>query len=135
MRQSDAMRPRASILAALLAGVLLVVAGCGSATTYDVDKTRACLAKQPGVTVSNKVDFVASNALGGAISVRLLENEVTLSFALDRKEAQRIVNAYTTHKGKNIGIEDVLRVTRNVVALWAAHPSDTALQTIHDCLK
>jgi hypothetical protein len=67
--------------------------------------------------------------------VRLLGNLVTLSFAEDRQEAERIVRAYQRFKGKNIGLEDVLRPTRNVIVLWAMHPSDTALQTIHDCLK
>jgi hypothetical protein len=129
------MRPRASIPAAVLAGSVLVLAGCGSTATYSLEKTRACLVRQPGVVVGSKVDFVASNALGGAISVRLLRNEVTLAFALDRKEAARIVYRYERVAGKNIGLTDVLRPVRNVVALWATHPSDTALQTIHDCLK
>jgi hypothetical protein len=129
------VRPRTPIVAVVLAAVLLAVAGCGGSTTYDVDKTRACLVKQRGVVISNKVDFVASNALGGSFSARLDQNEVTLSFAEDRPEAQRIVRQYTLHHGKNIGLEDVLRVTQNVVALWAAHPSDASLQTIRECLK
>lgn len=129
------MRPQALIFAVVLAAGIMLVAGCGSASTYDVDKTRACLVRQPGVVVRNKVDFVASNALGGAISVTLGGNEVTLSFAEDRREAARIVRAYQRFKGKNIGLEDVLSATHNVVALWAQHPSDFALQTVHDCLK
>ena len=63
------------------------------------------------------------------------ENEVTLSFAADRAEAERIVRAYERFKGANIGLEDVLRPNHNVVALWALHPSDAASQTIRDCLK
>jgi hypothetical protein len=35
------------------------VAGCGSAKSYDAQKTRSCLADQPGVKLSSKVDFVA----------------------------------------------------------------------------
>ena len=129
------MRPQALLLGTVLACALLVVAGCGSAGAYDVDKTRACLAGRPGVVVRNKVDFVASNALGGAFSVTLGENEVTLSFTTDRAEAERIVRAYQKFKGANIGLEDVLRPNHNVIALWALHPSDAALQTIRDCLK
>ena len=130
------MRPPA--LLALVLACMLIVAACGGSSTYDVDKTRACFEKQPGVKVTNvsvKDDFIASNALGGAMRVRLLGNLVTLSFAEDRQEAERIVRAYQRFKGKNIGLEDVLRPTRNVIVLWAMHPSDTALQTIHDCLK
>jgi hypothetical protein len=128
------MHPRRLLLPAVLTGAVLV-AGCGSPSAYDADKTRACLAKQTGVKVTNKVDFIASNALGGAFTAKLLGNQVTLSFGDDRQEAERIVRAYQRFKGKNIGLEDVLKPSRNVVALWKAHPSDTALQTIDDCLK
>jgi hypothetical protein len=128
------MHPRSFLLPLVLVASVFV-AGCGSPATYDVDKTRACLAKQSGVAVSAKVDFVASTALGGAISVKLLGNKVTLSFANDRQEAERIVRAYQRFKGRNIGLEDVLRPTHNVIVLWALHPSETASETIHDCLK
>jgi hypothetical protein len=128
------VRGRLLLLGAVLAGTL-VVAGCGGTKSYDVGKTRACLAEQPGVKIRTKVDFVASTALGGAFNVRLPENQVTLAFAEDRKEAERIVRAYQRFRGKNIGLTDVLRPTQNVVALWEKHPSDAALETIQDCLK
>jgi hypothetical protein len=129
------MRPQARFLVAVLAAVPLVAVACGGTSTYDVDKTRACLRKEDGIRLTSQLDFVASAALGGAISARLPGNEVTLSFAEDRQEAERIVRAYERFKGKNIGLEDVLRPKKNVVALWAAHPSDDALRTIDDCLK
>jgi len=134
VRQSAAVHPR-RLLFPLVLVAAVAAAGCGSPSTYDAQKTRACLSKKSGVRLSDKVDFVASNALGGAFAAKLLGNEVTLSFADDRQEAERIVRAYERFKGENIGLEDVLRPTKNVVALWAAHPSDAALQTIHDCLK
>ena len=118
-----------AVLAALLA------AGCGGAKTYDAEKTRSCLAHQPGIKIRNKVDFVASTALGGAFNVKLLGNQATLAFGEDRSEAERIVRAYRRFRGKNIGLTDVLRPKNNVVILWEAHPSDTALETIQDCLK
>jgi hypothetical protein len=121
------------LLGAVLVGLL--AAGCGGAKTYDADKSRACLAKQRGVRISNKVDFVASTALGGAFNVKLLGNQVTLAFAEDRKEAERIVRAYQRFRGKNIGLTDVLRPKNNVVILWVAHPTDTAEETIQECLK
>ena len=43
--------------------------------------------------------------------------------------------AYQRFRGKNIGLTDVLRPKSNVVILWANHPSDTAEQTIQECLK
>src|SRR2546423_9469223 len=76
---------RPLLLGAVL--VALVAAGCGGTKSYDADKTRACLSKQQRVKVRNKVDFVASTALGGAFNVKLLGNQVTLVFGQDRKEA------------------------------------------------
>lgn len=121
------------VFCAILVGLL--AAGCGGSKSYDADKTRACLAKQSGVKLSNDVDFVASTALGGAFNARLLGNKVTLSFGQDRKETQRIVRAYQRFRGKNIGLTDVLRPKNNVVILWAQHPTDTAEETIQECLK
>jgi hypothetical protein len=134
VRQSGAMRPQRFLLV-LVPIVALAAAGCGSSGPYELSKTRSCLVEQPGVKIGSKVDFVASNALGGAILVKLAGNQVTLSFAEDRQEAERIVRAYQRFRGANIGLEDVLRPTRNVVALWMAHPSESALQTIRNCLK
>ena len=128
------MRPRSFLFVLVLLGSL-AAAGCGSTPTYDLAKTRSCLRGLPGVRIGSKVDFVASTALGGAFTAKLLGNRVTLAFAEDRQEAERIVRAYQRFRGANIGLEDVLRPTQNVVALWVAHPSDAALQTIHDCLK
>jgi hypothetical protein len=120
--------PRRRFLLPLVPIAAVVAAGCGSPSTYGLQKTRACLEEQQGVALDDRVDFVASNALGGAVTVKLLGNQVTLSFGEDRQEAERI-------KGRNIGLPDVLRPSHNVVELWKAHPSDTALATIHDCLK
>jgi hypothetical protein len=119
----------AAVLTALLA------AGCGGSKSYDADKTRACLARQSGVKLSNDVDFVASTALGGSFNARLLGNKVTLAFGDDRKEAERIVRAYQRFRGKNIGLTDVLRPKNNAVILWANHPTETAEATIQECLK
>ena len=120
-------------IGAIIVGLL--AAGCGGAKSYDAEKTRACLAKQSGVKLSNDVDFVASTALGGAFNARLLGNKVTLAFAQDRKEAQRIVRAYQRFRGRNIGLTDVLRPKNNAVILWANHPSETAEATVQECLK
>jgi hypothetical protein len=116
-------------------GAVLLATGCGGTSAYSLAKTRACLAKVPGAKLSNKVDFVASNALGGAVAVTLDHNEVTISFGQDATEAKRIARAYRLHHGRNIGIADVLRPERNAVLLWAAHPSDQDAAAIRDCLK
>jgi hypothetical protein len=125
---------RRTPLLLLLVAALLVVACGGGSKTYSAAPTRACLAKESRVTLSGKVDFVASTVSSGAFNVRFPTNQVTVMFGEDRKEAGRIVNAYKRFKGENIGLEDVLRVEGNVVMLWAAHPNDDDLETIYDCL-
>ena len=130
-------RPALSLLA-LLAALFLAFAGCGGGggpSSYTLEQTRACLGKQEGVKLSQKVDFVASTALGGAVSVLLERNEVTISFALDEQEVARLDAAYRRFKGKNIGIDDVLRPKQNAVLLWKAHPSDEEIDTVDGCLK
>ncbi len=120
----------------LALGAGLLAAGCGGGKkTYTLAKTRACLAGQPGVRLVGRVDFVASTALGGAVRVKLPQNQVTIAFALDEPEAARIAQAYRRFRGRNIGIEDVLRPQRNAVLLWVAHPSPEDEQTVTGCLK
>jgi outer membrane murein-binding lipoprotein Lpp len=126
------VRGRRLLFGAVLAGTL-VVAGCGGTKSYDAEKTRSCLADQPGVKLSNKVDSLPRRR-SAARSTRSCWARSRL-LAEDRKEAERIVRAYQRFRGKNIGLTDVLRPSHNVVALWEAHPSETAVQTIEDCLK
>jgi len=124
-------------LAAVVAGTVLLAAGCGGGTkTYTAGATRACL-EQAGVHVGPvpNSDLVASAAEGGGFTARFRDNKVTVSFGLDRKGAERIVRAYQHFRGKNIGLEDVLRPKGNAVMLWALHPPDAYVQTIEACLK
>jgi hypothetical protein len=123
-------------LAAVLGGTILLVAGCGGTKTYSAAPTRSCLEKA-GVDVRSvpRDDFVASTAEGGSFTAHFKDNLVTISFALDRKGAERIVRAYQRFRGANIGLEDVLRPKGNAVLLWALHPPDAYLQTIEACLK
>jgi hypothetical protein len=128
---------RASPLALLGVVLAAALAGCGGGgpTTYTLEKTRACLAQEPALKLRQKVDFVASTALGGAVAVLFPNNEVTISFGLDEDEAARLDRAYRRFKGENIGIDDVLRPKKNAVLLWEAHPSDEEIATVDDCLK
>lgn len=123
-------------LVAVLAGTGLLAAGCGGTTTYSEAATRACL-KQAGVKVVPvpNDDFVASAAEGGGFTARFKDDKVTVSFGLDRKGAERIVRGYQRFRGKNIGLEDVLRPKQNAVLLWALHPPEAYVQTIEACLK
>jgi len=136
MRESPAVFR--SLLALFLGGVAfaLLAAGCGGSTSYSLDETRACLAKEKGVRLSSRADFVADKALGGAVVVRLpSRNQVTVAFALDQEEADRLAGAYRRFRGKNIGIEDVLRPDHNAVLLWKAHPSEQDISSVNGCLE
>lgn len=128
------MRPARAVSA--LAVAVVVVAGCaGSPTRYTLGATRACLAAKPGLRLGGPLDFVASTALGGALAVRTRENAVVISFGLDEAEAGRLATAYRRFRGRNIGIEDVLRPRRNAVLLWRAHPSPEDEAAVTGCLK
>jgi hypothetical protein len=123
-------------LALVLAATLALAAGCGGTSVFSESKTRSCL-EHAGVKVTGtpKSDFIASTAEGGALTARFRDNRVTISFGLDRNGAESIVRGYQRFRGKNIGLEDVLRPKGNAVMLWALHPADAYLQTIEACLK
>jgi hypothetical protein len=128
--------PRRLTALVLIGAATVALAGCGGGESkFSADRSRSCFEKQDGLTVSDKSDFVASTALGGAFTVHFPKNQVTLAFGLDRDEARRLTTAYLTFRGRNIGIKDVLRPERNVVMLWKAHPSNSNLDAIEECLK
>jgi hypothetical protein len=118
-------------------GAVLAAAGCGGTKSYSLVSTKACLQKQDHLKMrSPDGDFVASTAPGGALRVVFgKKNEVTISFASDQQEAQRIVLGYQRFAGKNIGLADVLRPQKNAVLLWEAHPSSEELDAVGKCLK
>jgi hypothetical protein len=136
VRQSVVVNGRRLVAAGALAGAFVVaLAGCAAgAPHYSSDETRACLADQPGAQVVDAVDFVASTAPAGAFTVRLADNQVTISFGNNADEADRIAQAYRRFRGKNIGIDDVLRPDGNAVLLWKAHPENDELAIVNDCL-
>jgi hypothetical protein len=121
-----------------LALVLLVVAcGKGGTSLYTKAATAACLSKiglhpKP---VTPATDFVASSATGGAFSLRLIGNAVTVSFGLTDADANNIEEAYHRFRAQNVGLEDVLRRQSNVIMLWRNHPQDENVATITSCLK
>jgi len=126
------MRRTAALTAPLAAAVL---AGCAGSTRYTLDATRACLAATPGLTLGGALDFVASTAPGGALAVRTKRNAVVISFGLNEEQAGRLAAAYRRFRGRNIGIEDILRPRRNAVLLWRAHPSPEDEAAVTGCLK
>jgi hypothetical protein len=131
-------RMRRPALASLaLLALAVVAAGCGGAKSYSLVKSRDCFKHEKGVKLQRvpRSDFIARNALGGAISVLMKGNEVTITFGKDEQTAQGVAKAYTRVHGKNIGIEDVLRPQGNAVLLWRAHPSDQDLSLVSSCLK
>ena len=125
------------LVAALTAAVLIAGCGSGGAAIYTKDATEACLQKealQPR-PVGETTDFVANSATGGAFTVQLVDNRVTVSFGETQADADNIDQAYHRFKANNVGLEDVLRRQGNVLMLWHVHPQDNDLATITGCLK
>jgi hypothetical protein len=126
-------------LAAALAVVAIVAAGCGGGGTdepdrYAVQPTRACLQNAAAEVSTTNLDFVASTALGGALRVRLPTNFVVVAFGEDPDEAERIERAYRRFAGETIAIDDVLERTKNVVFVWNAPPSPEERAAVVGCL-
>jgi hypothetical protein len=134
----EAMRGSPGSVAAVAVAVLalLAVAGCGGSSAYSLARSRSCLQKS-GVDIAGvpRANFVASSAEGGSYTARFSDNQVTVSFAIDRTRAEALVRGYQRFRGKNIGLEDVLKVKGNAVMLWTLHPADAHLETIEGCLK
>jgi hypothetical protein len=124
-------------LAAVATAVLVTACGSSGTLLYNRDATEACLSKA-GLTpkpVTEAEDFVANSATGGAFSVQLAGNRVTVSFGETVEDADNIDQAYRRFKANNVGLDDVLRRQGNALMLWHVHPEDTELGTVTGCLK
>jgi hypothetical protein len=132
-------RLRTCLLLPALALVVLAVAGCGGAGSYDLAKTRSCL-KDAGmkITPPPEDDFVARSAIVGSFRAVLPEpsdNSVTISFGETSDDAEQTSEGYVRYHAENVGVFDILEVTRNAVLLWEEHPSDADLDAVKSCLK
>ena len=126
-------------LAVFAAAAVVVLTACGAAgtPTYTKAGTEACLEKA-GLhpkPVTETADFVANSATGGAFSVQLVANRVTVSFGVTEADADNIDQAYRRFKASNVGLNDVLRRQGNALMLWHVHPQDADLATITGCLS
>jgi hypothetical protein len=118
--------------------VTLLAAACGppGPKTYDEAKSRACMVGEHlTVGAPPASDFVASTALGGSFRVHFHGTAVTVAFGSNPDNGQSLDEAYRSVRGRNVGIDDVLRTQGNAVMLWQSHPSDGQVALITDCLK
>jgi len=124
------------VVASLL---VLLVAACGKpgSSLFTRSASSACLEKAGfhPKAVTSSTDFVANSATGGAFSVVLPGNRVTVSFGASLTDADNIDDAYHRFRAHNVGIDDVLRRDQNAIMLWHVHPQDAELATITNCLK
>ena len=126
----------------LVALVAFLAAGCGGGSTaadlYTRAATKQCIEQTLDVLSfpPGGDDFVASTASNGALrGVRVGDNAVTILFGQSGEEANNLADAYRRFRARNVGIEDVLRTSNNVVLLWQNHPSATDESNIGGCLK
>jgi hypothetical protein len=126
-------------LLGVLAAAVVLLAACGSGgtTIYTKEATVACLQKATlhPTAVAETTDFVANSATGGAFTVQLVDNRVTVSFGETPADADNIDQAYHRFKSTNVGLDDVLRRQGNALMLWHVHPQDDDVATITGCLK
>jgi hypothetical protein len=121
----------------LLLPVAVLVSACGGSGVgnYELEPTRSCLEDSELRPTQRKVDFVASTALGGAMRVRIAQNDLSLAFGESEQEAERIEKAYRRFAPKRFPIQDVLRRDRNVVMLWGVSPTIDQLDAVNRCLR
>jgi hypothetical protein len=116
--------------------LVVVLAACGaSAKIYTASKTRLCLSAHGARISGPGGDIVASTATGGAFHAALADNSVTVVFGATVADANNINDAYHRFRGKNVGIDDVLRQQSNAVMLWHVHPLAADLSIVTACLK
>jgi hypothetical protein len=127
---------RPAFVAVALA-MLVAAAGCGGKSTYDPDKTKACLTQRgANIGAVPASDIVAQTATGGSFLATLSDNFVTVAFGQTAADGEQLQSAYERFAFKNVqsGLPDVLRRYNNVVTLWHEHPTDTDLALVVGCL-
>jgi hypothetical protein len=115
--------------------VLTLLAGCGGDRIYTLAKTRACLQGKHVRMHPPRTDFVASSATGGTVVAKIGRNSVTLSFGVTTADADGLNAEYHRVRGRNIGIDDILKQQGNAVMLWHMHPEDPQIAFLMHCLK
>jgi hypothetical protein len=128
------------LVSGLVVGIGLLLAGCGGSGAdeperYRLEPTRDCLQEANARVQTGGLDFVASTALGGGLSAKLSENEVTIAFGQSRSDAARTEQAYRQFAGEKIPIDHVLFRRLNVVMLWELPPSEQDRATVLNCLE
>ena len=137
--QSAVVRVR-ELGAAALAGLGLIVAGCGNAVrVYHVGPSADCL-RDAGYRVLTDADTLgvipAAAPLG---ALRALEpgNTVTISFGSDHRDALNISRLYRRFAPKKLRphIDDVMEIQKNAVLVWTITPPTDDHEKVVGCLK
>jgi hypothetical protein len=131
-----------SLAFVLLAGLVLVAAGCGarSSTPYTATGTVKCLKSKgfTGVTTNPvKVGFIAGFAdNGGILATAPGGNVVTIAFAGNGAGAADTERAFKAHATpfykRHMG--DIMESQRNAVLVWQTSPSQQQIADALGCL-
>ena len=129
---------RALAIAAVAAGAALAVAGCGGEdepTVFRLQPTLECLRDDDIPATTERLDFVATTAAGGALRAPLGLNEFVIVFGNNRREAVALEDAYERFGKERPGVQDRLVRVRNIVMVWAGPPSPEELERVSGCLE
>jgi hypothetical protein len=132
---------RASI-AACLALVCVLVAGCGARSNkpFTAVGSAGCFKKQGFAKVTtdpNKVGFIAAFADNGGLRATTSDgNLLTIAFTLDETSVPSTKAAFRAHAPAKLRprMNDIMESERNAVLVWTTAPSPEQLQTAIGCL-
>ena len=133
---------RSASVAASLALVCVLVAGCGarSSKPFTATGSAACFTKQGFTKVTTdpgKVGFIAAFADNGGLQATASDgNVLTIAFTLDDSAVASTKAAFRAHAPARLRprMNDIMEAERNAVLVWTTAPSPQQLQDAISCL-
>jgi hypothetical protein len=134
---------RPASIAALLALICLLAAGCGTRSNkpYTAAGSLDCFAHAKGfkkaTTAQAKVGFIAGFAANGGLRTTATDgNVLTIAFALDEAGAASTERAYRRFAPAKLRprMSDIMEAERNAVLVWTVSPTPEQLATAKSCL-
>jgi hypothetical protein len=94
----------------------------------------SCLDKAGFTVTTDGLDFVAGNALGGALKAPMQGNVVTISDGVTPAGAIGVVHGYE-RLSSNLDLPKLLRRDGRFALLWGTAPTGSETRTVESCLR